>query len=114
MKHWAFDLIGMDWPEARCWDFVRHVMARQHGIGMPPIANESLTSVAHGWRRCNAIGQDGDIVVMRGPMGRHAGVMVAANHRVGVLHAHRTVLFETLRDLTNVGYGQFEFWRRTV
>lgn len=110
MKHWAFDLIGQEWPDHSCWSFVQHVCRMRCALDMPDL--ESMQDVTRGWRPRGVLAQVDDIVVMSGPRGRHAGWMTQANGRLGVLHAHGTVLFETMHDLRQAGYGDFKFWGR--
>lgn len=131
--HWAFSLIGRPWaPGAQgpgaycCWGLVRHVLELRHGITLP-LAVESnpgaLRQVAHtyGWRLVDGPAQADDVIQMTGPTGRHVGVMVQANGRLGVLHANGCmtargprgqVEFQTLAEATADGYGEYGFWRR--
>jgi hypothetical protein len=66
--------------------------------------------------------QPDDVVLMRGPAGRHVGYMVRANGYLGVLHAdgHMTpqgpkgsVVYQRLEEATADGYHDYEFWRRS-
>lgn len=129
MTHWAAHLIGLPWaqdgqgPRAySCWGLVRHVFAVRHGIDMPIVAVGSDDNAAalaaaarvSGWRPVQGKPQADDIVLMRGPLGRHVGVMVEANGSLGVLHAsHETgVVWQPLADATAGGYHDIELWRR--
>lgn len=110
-KHWAFDLIGQRWPQFGCWSFVQHACELRHGVAMPEL--QAMEDIRSTWKpRADSPTPD-DIVSMRGPKGRHAGVMTIANGRLGVLHADTTIAFETLDDLRRSGYGTFVFWGRT-
>lgn len=113
MKHWAFDLMGKLWPRFGCWSFVQHACRVRLGVTVPEL--ESMSDIRSTWkpRGAGADPIDGDIVSMRGPKGRHAGVVTMANGRLGVLHADETVTFESLDDLRRSGYGTFVFWGRT-
>ena len=130
MTHWALPLIGAPWKQGAsgpnafdCWGLVRHVCATRHGIDLAPSTDiAAIRSAAHtnGWRPATAPAMADDVVFMRGPAGRHVGVMVQANGRLGVLHAagHQTprgpvgeVIFQPLADATAGGYHSFEFWR---
>lgn len=107
MTHPAAHLIGQAWPENACFAFVsEYVRNRLHAV--LPGVDEVRGS---GWRRVPLASPD-DVVVMQGPQGRrHVGVWVETPSRVGVLHAHGTVRFETLHTLQSHGYSKFEFWR---
>lgn len=133
MSHWAAGLIGR--PYARpadppttfcCWSLVRHVFRVRYGIEMPvvAVADGSADNVlaikraaeVSGWRPAEGAPQDGDIVLMRGVDGRHVGVMVQANGGLGLLHAvlGAGVCFQGLREVSAVGFREFEFWRRVA
>jgi len=109
-KHWAFDLIGQHWPRFGCWSFVQHACQIRLGVAMPELA--SMDAIREAWVPRADNPTEGDVVSMRGPKGRHAGVMTVANGRLGVLHADTIVAFETLDDLRRSGYGTFVFWGR--
>lgn len=113
MKHWAFDLMGQAWPRFGCWSFVQHACRVRLGVAVPEL--EAMDDIRSVWRpRAAGINPvDGDIVSMRGPKGRHAGVMTTANGRLGVLHADSIVAFESFDDLRRSGYGTFIFWGHT-
>lgn len=110
MKHWAFDLIGKLWPRHGCWSFVQHACEVRHRVAMPELI--AMGDILSAWKPHQNTAAEDDIVSMRGPKGRHAGVMTMANGRLGVLHADTTVMFETLEDLRRSGYGTFVFWSR--
>lgn len=112
MKHWAFDLMGRVWPRFGCWSFVQHACEIRHGIAMPELS--SMDAIRSTWVPRAGAPREDDIVSMRGPKGRHAGVMTMANGRLGILHADETVAFETLDDLRRSGYGTFVFWSRAT
>jgi cell wall-associated NlpC family hydrolase len=134
--HWAAPLIGRPWgpdPDDNCWGLVRLYFRRRHGLELPLVATgdsdedgdartASIKRAAQtsGWRPVDPPPRADDVVLMWGPTGRHVGVMIEANRRLGVLHAHGcmrdgqptgAVVFQTLRDATEGGYGRFEFWR---
>lgn len=111
MKHWAFDLIGQPWQRFGCWSFVQHACQQRHAVAMPELA--SFNAIRSSWKPRSGAPAVDDIVSMRGPKGRHAGVVTRANGRLGVLHADVTVMFETFDDLRRSGYGRFVFWGRT-
>lgn len=134
-SHWAAGLIGKPWrsnacgPDAySCWGLVRHIFALRHGVSMPNVAIGSDTNLAplfeaaraSGWRLAESPAQADDIVLMRGPTGRHCGYMVLADGRLRVLHAdgHQTargpigcVVSQSLSDAIGGGYHDHEFWR---
>lgn len=124
--HWAASLIGQSWtPERNCWWLVRHVFREQLGIDMPIVDVEGVdtpenvaaikrASATSGWRPAGGALQAWDIVLMRGPTGRHVGVMVVANGRLGLLHNVEDlgVCWQTLEEVQRMGYSHFEPWRR--
>jgi len=110
MRHWAFDLIGQHWRRSGCWSFVQHACQVRHGVAMPELA--SMSDILRAWLPHTGAPKEDDIVSMRGPKGRHAGVITCADGRLGVLHADTVILFETLDDLRRSGYGDFVFWGR--
>ena len=124
--HWASDLIGQPWTHERnCWWLVRHVFKTQLDIDMPVVNVEQVdtpenvsaikrASATSGWRPASGALQEWDIVLMRGPMGRHVGVMVAANGKLGLLHSIEGdgVCWHTMDEVQRMGYGNFEAWRR--
>lgn len=124
--HWASELIGHPHtPECNCWWLVRKVFREQLRIEMPLVdvdAKDSPENVAaikraagvSGWRPATGEPQEWDIVLMRGPTGRHVGVMVRANGRLGLLHnvERMGVCFHTLDEVQRLGYSGFENWRR--
>ena len=130
--HWAAGLIGMPYRKGAagpdcwdCWGLVRHVFATRYGIAMPLVAvadgsadNVSAikrAAVVSGWRPAAQPAQDGDIVLMQGIEGRHVGVMVEADGRLGLLHAMdgAGVCWQGLRDVAAGGFRDFEVWRHT-
>lgn len=106
MTHWALPLIGQPWPVHACRSFAGVVLRDRLGVELPDVD----TVHASGWRRHDGLARPDDAVLMRGPKGRHIGVWVETPSRVGVLHAHGVVQFETLVTLAEHGYGSFEFW----
>lgn len=138
-KHWAAPLIGLPWePGAQgpnafdCWGLVRHVFRIRYGIDMPQVqvgdfaegdnvAALKRAAAVSGWKRIEAgAPQDGDVVLMQGPVGRHVGVMIASIRGLRLLHAdgHMTargpvgsVVAVPLDDAKAGGYGQVEIWR---
>lgn len=100
MTHWAHAYIGTRWTEAfNCWAFVRCVFFEQWRIRLPEIA-ESGNGNAHTIRAASddtsmrpapldAAPQEGDLIIMRSPLRLHAGIVVVANGRIGVLHSTR-------------------------
>lgn len=135
--HWAAPLIGKPWAPAPaegphafyCWGLVRHVFALRHRIDLPVLAvgeagNEAAIAQAvhaSGWRRVQTPAQADDVLLMRGPAGRHVGVIVATARGIRVLHAAGTltergpvgcVVSQTLAEATADGYHDFELWRR--
>lgn len=132
MTHWAADLIGRPYRRGAsgpadfdCWGLCRHVFKTQYGIEMPvvAVADGSADNVASikraaavsGWRPAEPPVADRDIVLMRGPDGRHVGVMVAANGGLGLLHAvdGAGVCWQKLSDVLASGFKDPEAWRRT-
>jgi len=109
-KHWAFDLIGQHWPRFGCWSFVQHACETRLGVAMPDLRD--MDDIRASWKPRATRPVEGDIVSMRGPKGRHAGVMTIANGRLGVLHADTIVAWESLDDMQRSGYGTFVFWGR--
>lgn len=107
MTHPAALLIGQSWPVNACRAFVAEYVRNKLDAALPDVED-----VRHSqWRRVPLAAAD-DVVVMDGPMGkRHLGVWIETPSRVGVLHAHGIVRFETLHVLQSHGYGRFEFWR---
>ena len=133
MKHWALDLIGKPWREGacgpdafNCWGLVQHVFLERLGIEMPQVdvtqadtpenaAAIRRASEVSGWRPSgDAAPKEDDIVLMMSPTGRHVGVMVRANGRLGLLHSLEGVgvCFQRLEDLPAHGFCRVEFWRR--
>jgi cell wall-associated NlpC family hydrolase len=107
MKHWAFYLIGQRWPESACFTFTREIVRNRLGVDLPDVDGVQASQ----WRRTPLAAPD-DVVVMTSPMKmRHCGLWVETASRVGVLHAHGQVMFETLASLKEHGYSKFEFWR---
>lgn len=107
MMHHAAYLIGQPWPLNACFAFASEYVRNRLGVVLPGVDEVA----ASGWRRVPLAAPD-DVVVMDGPLGRrHVGVWIETAARVGVLHAHETVRFESLHTLQSHGYGRFEFWR---
>lgn len=149
MSHWAKDLIGRPWaPDGEgpasfsCWGLVRWVFRERYDIDMPPIKvgdfseGENVTAIkravtASGWKPHEGEPQDGDIVLMHGPKGRHVGVMVRMSRGLVLLHSSgcmtvkpRTlggdsrlpvpvgsVVAEPLAHALASGYSDVELWR---
>ena len=122
MSHWALPLIGQPWtPERNCWWLVRHVFSEQLRIDLPllnvsdadPAAMRAASDVS-GWKHQKDTGaQEWDVLLMQGPTGRHIGVMITANRRLGLLHnmEETGVIFQTLGEVKSMGYRDFEVWR---
>lgn len=128
--HWAAPLIGRPYlrgaagPDAfDCWGLVRHVFAVHHGIDMP-VVNVASTedqadairaaAQASGWRPVDAgIPRDGDIALMRGPLGRHVGVLVLADGHLRLLHSVERVgvCMQSLADVRSAGFSRPTLWR---
>lgn len=107
MMHPAAHLIGQAWPEKACFAFVSEYVRNRLQTVLPVVEQVRGSQ----WRRVPLAAPD-DVVLMTGPDARrHIGVWVETAARVGVLHAHGTVRFETLHSLQSHGYGAFEFWR---
>lgn len=126
--HWAAPLIGQPWtPEHNCWWLVRHVFREQLGIEMPivdvvqvdspeNVAAIKRASTSSGWRPATGEPQAWDIVLMRGPTGRHVGVIVHANGRLGLLHSVEGVgvCWHRMDEVQRLGYSHIEPWRRAA
>lgn len=129
MKHWAYELIGLQWsPAYSCWAFVRQCAQIRLGITLPEEAAGvlALTEAAHasGFRLVKGLAILDDIVLMKDARSRrHVGWFAEANGKVGVLHNDGHLLadgesctgcvgFDTLHELTRQGMKDFEFWRR--
>lgn len=138
-RHWAADLIGRPWaPGAQgpgafdCWGLVRHVFLVRYGVEMPLVQVGDFTEGGNvaalkkaaevsGWRPVEGAPEDGDIVLLQGPKGRHVGVMVATARGLRLLHADGcmtdygpvgSVVAVPLDDARQGGYGRIELWRR--
>lgn len=121
MKHWAAGYIAKPWaagatgPDAYdCRGLVRCLVRQRLGVELP----EPEVARAWGWRAVKGPPQVDDVLLMRGPAGRHVGYMVEANGRLGVLHANGTaarpggsVMFQSLDEVLADGYGDHEIWR---
>ncbi|WP_082568907.1 NlpC/P60 family protein [Rhizobacter sp. Root1221] len=132
VRHWATVLIGRAWtPDFHCWALVRLVFAQRYGIAMPDVAvatDDNVRAIkgaaeASGWRPGPAPAQDGDIVLMQGPFGRHVGVIISTPAGLRLLHndGHMSdrgprggVVAQPLADATRDGYHRYEFWRRSL
>lgn len=137
-KHWATALIGKPWrlraegpDEFDCWGLVRWIMLNQYGIQMPEVDIDVRDTRPEQWRMLRELVQrsgwftveypaQGDVVLMRCTREPHVGVMVRADGKLGVLHAHGLVVdgvhtgsvkFDVIDSLKRIGYGHFEFWR---
>lgn len=98
----------------------------QLGIDMPLVDVEQVdtpenvaaikrASSSSGWRPAGSDEpREWDVLLMRGPLGRHVGVVVVANGRLGLLHntEEMGVCWQPLDDVRRLGYRQFEVWRR--
>lgn len=130
LTHWAAPLIGRPYlrgaagPDAfDCWGLVRHVFALRYGIAMPVVAVDSgddqadvirAAAQASGWRPADAgTPQDGDIALMRGPLGRHVGVLVLADGHLRLLHSVERVgvCMQALADVRAAGFSRPNLWR---
>lgn len=128
MTHWAAHLIGRPWTRNfNCWALVIEVFRLRWGIAMPDVlADDQGGAIAaaaevSGWRPAAGPGQDGDIVVMRGPSGRHVGVLIDTARGLRLLHCAGgmtprgptgCVVAQTLAEATREGYHDLSFWRR--
>jgi NlpC/P60 family protein len=116
MSHWAREFIGKQWaadgdgPDRfSCWNLVRHAL-RRRGVDLPVMPVEAL-------RGACAVedARDGDVVLMRNGIGEpHCGLLVAANGRLGVLHAHHGagVVWEAFGQA--VAGMRHQVWRPTA
>lgn len=137
-SHWATEYIGKPWvqggqgPDAwDCWGLVRHVQAAQYGRDMPALQiavapNAEQVEVlrrlmtASPWHRV-ADTEQGDVMLMTGPLGPHVGVVILADRRLKVLHAdgyrdadggdHGAVVVTPIERLHELGYGRLQAWR---
>lgn len=126
--HWAAPLIGKPHSDGgqgpdsfSCWGLVRWSFRVRHGIELPAIAvgeDENAVAIkrsasASGWRPAAFPALEDDVVMMRGTAGRHVGMMVRANGRLGLLHSQHGlgVAFQPLDDVLADGYGDHELWR---
>lgn len=128
MRHWAAKLIGLEYADVgACWGLVQKAYLARHGVEMPQVLGSLHTAarIRHaayesGYRPADAGPEEDDIVLMTDQAGlRHVGIMVAANGKLGMLHARGSVtprgpigsvVWEELRDTP---YSNFQFWRRT-
>jgi hypothetical protein len=115
--HWAHTYIGRAWtPEQNCWFLVREVLRMHAQVFLPAIPQwQSLrrASRAYQVRRVLAgMPQEFDIVIMRTPFHLHAGIVVVANGRIGILHstAQTGVVWEPW--LQAVEDTTVELWRK--
>lgn len=137
--HWAAAYLGQPWTPPgsagwTCWTFARHVQAEHYGQALPPYGGESFITAldfarAIGWRCvCRwqpSIGEclpdvcDGDLLLLRTGDRLHAGTVVQADGRYGLLHANGTlergvpvgeVIWEPL-SVAVAGYQRAELWR---
>lgn len=119
--HWATQYIGRPWGPPgsglSCWEFARHVLATHYAAPLPELPQEAMR--APDWSRVDGEAQDGDVVLLRGTE-LHAGVVVEAGGRVGLLHANGRkrggvatggVVWQPLADAL-ADYSRAEFWRR--
>ncbi len=93
MSDWADQFLGCAYrlgaqgpDEYDCWGLVRAAVRARHGIEIPA----ARTAQVPGWRlRADTERDaDGDVIEMRGPMGRHVGMLVREGWYRTVLHAH--------------------------
>lgn len=124
--HWATRYIGADYDRiGRCWGLVRHLCAERFGDAMPPVAVgtdvDQASAIKHaasvaGWRRVHVqVPEPDDIVVMDGPEGRHVAWAIVCDGDLAVLHARGPILGVEVhgwRELPDIGFRNFEFWRR--
>lgn len=108
--HWATPYIGRSYESVgRCFGFVQLVCREHLNVDMPGAA-EAIRQ--RGWRKAATGPMPDDIVVMKGPSGRHVGIAVEADGQTGLLHARKCgVCFEDFRDLCE--FRDFEYYRRT-
>lgn len=117
MTHWAHTYIGQAWtPERNCWWLVREAYRRCLDIELPVVPHwRTIRQLcrAHRMRRVHDLArQEFDIVIMRTPFNLHAGLLIVANGRIGVLHSAREtgVVFQPW--LEAVAGTEVELWRR--
>lgn len=130
----AASLIGLPWQEGadgpdafNCWGLVKHWVRQVHGmdLGQVEIAaagcqhRAMAAAVRTGWQQVNDAPHEHDIALLRNPSdgGRHVGVLLHANHRLGLLHCEGApgkpdpgVLWEPLADALQ-RYTGLELWR---
>lgn len=130
----AASLIGLPWREGasgpdafNCWGLVKHWVVRVHGmdLGLVDIAAQAsqhramAAAVRTGWQQVHDAPQEHDIALLRNPGngGRHVGVLLHANHRLGLLHCEGCatnpnpgVLWEPMGDVLQ-RYTGLELWR---
>jgi len=115
--HWAHSYIGQAWtPERTCWWLVREVLRMHAQVFLPAVPQwQSLrrASRAYSMRRVlEGMPREWDICIMRTPFNLHAGIVVVANGRIGVLHstAQTGVVWESW--LEAIEGSKVELWRR--
>jgi cell wall-associated NlpC family hydrolase len=130
----AASLIGLPWavgaegPDAfNCWGLVKFWCARVHGVDLGRVevaahenqARAIAAAVRSGWSHVKGPAQEHDIALLCNPVdgGRHVGVVLHANHKLGLLHCegsatHPTpgVVWEPLGDALQRYYGM-QLWR---
>jgi len=133
-KHWATDLIGIQWsPERNCWWLVREAFRIRWGVELPHLgvgdlqAADSVAAIktaatAAGIRPADGPAEEGDVVLCRDAIGkRHVGVMIEWRGKLELLHSdgHMTdrgpvgsVRHLPLGEATHL--TDIELWRRAV
>ena len=140
MNHWAAHLIGKRWslgatgPDTfDCRGLVRHAYQLHKGCDIPQLAVDAAhdpvaalkSAVEDGWHRVGGgMGfrpQEMDLMFMRSLSGFHVGIVIGAKEGLRVLHCVGgivdgaevgEVLCQPLRDVSSLGFGRFEFWRK--
>lgn len=122
MRHWAASLIGRAWsPQRSCWELVRHVYATRYGIKLPMVvigSNDNLAALKQtiriaGLKQVDEAPGEGDIIVMRSTTGLHAGVVIAVDGKLRLLHSTRAtgVVCERISEATEG--TEHALWKRS-
>jgi cell wall-associated NlpC family hydrolase len=142
MNHWAAHLVGKRWslgatgPDTfDCRGLVRHAYLLRTGCDIPQLAVDAAhdpaaalrSAIEEGWHRvAGGMGappaREMDLVFMRSLSGFHVGLVVQSQEGLRLLHCVGgvvdgvevgEVLCQPLRDVAALGFGRFEFWRKT-
>lgn len=125
MNHKLRDLVGTPWtPQRNCWWLVREVVRRETGLELPVVsvkhpfdANVKAIKEAVevlGFKRIEraSLPRPGWIVLTRTVLDLHAGIVVEANGRIGVLdssHRRGGIYWQTWADAIR-GAESVELW----